>query len=63
MSAGAACRERAHRGVWVVTVRKAHYSAFNGGRRTPSAWSQLFCPACSRSWRSKAAYVDTIPDN
>lgn len=62
MSAGVACRVRAHRGLWRVTVRKANYSAFNGGRRTPSAWSQLRCPACSTSWRSKGAYVDNVPD-
>ncbi|MFI7009997.1 hypothetical protein [Streptomyces sp. NPDC050145] len=56
------CRERAHRPTWRVVVRNANYSAFNGGRRTPSPYSQLRCGACGASWRSKAAYVETTPD-
>jgi hypothetical protein len=57
-----ACRDRAHRSSWRVEVRKANYSAFNGYRRTPSAYSQLRCGHCGAVWRTKAAYVDKTPD-
>lgn len=53
---------RAHRAGWVVVVRNANFSAFNGYRRTTSAYSLIRCPACGRSWRTKAAYVATLPD-
>lgn len=61
--ARAGCVDRkSHRPHWVVTVRKANYSAFNGGRRTPSDYSEVRCPKCSGVWRTKAAYVDDLPD-
>lgn len=56
MSGGEACRNRKeHQPQWVVTVRKANYSAFNGGRRTPSDHSDVPCLACHSAWRTKAA--------
>jgi hypothetical protein len=58
----ACARANLHRRHWVVEVRRANYSAFNGGRRTPSDYSQLHCTACGAVWRTKAAYVDQIPD-
>jgi hypothetical protein len=45
---------------WTVTTLRANYSAFNGGRRTPSAYSQVMCTVCRASWRTKAAYVDDL---
>jgi hypothetical protein len=63
--AGLHCAEpKDHReaGAWVVEIRKANYSAFNGGRRTPSDYSQVRCTACPAVWRTKAAYVDRLPD-
>lgn len=57
-----ACIVREHRPLWWVRVRKANYSAFNGGHRTPSDYSLVTCPACSCHWRTKAAYVDRLPD-
>lgn len=51
-----------HRARWAVAVRKANYSAFNGGRRTSSDYSLVRCAECGRRWRTKAAYVDTLPD-
>lgn len=57
-----ACRVRGHRVFWRVLVRKANYSAFNGGRRTPSAYSLLHCTKCDTTWRTKAAYVDRTAD-
>lgn len=62
MSQGIACQVRGHQSSWVVLVRNANYSAFNGGRRTPSAYSSLQCKACKAVWRTKAAYVKTLPD-
>ncbi|SDL33406.1 hypothetical protein [Streptomyces indicus] len=56
------CRDRAHRPSWRVVVRRANYSAFNGGRRTPSLYSLLRCGTCGGTWRTKAAYVDETPD-
>jgi hypothetical protein len=53
---------RKHRAAWLVAVREANYSAFNGGRRTPSAYSQCWCSTCGRRWRTKAAYVKDLPD-
>lgn len=62
MSSGEACRVRDHRQYWVVDVRRANYSAFSGYHRTPSAYSQLRCTQCPAIWRTKAKYVDEIPD-
>lgn len=61
MSSGTACGVRGHRPSWVVLVRNANYSAFNGGRRTPSAYSLVLCRTCDISWRTKAKYVKTLP--
>jgi hypothetical protein len=65
MSQGYACEDRgAHRaaGAWIVLVRNANHSAFNGGRRTPSAYSAVACTRCGRIWRTKARYVGTLRD-
>jgi len=62
LSAGTSCLVQEHRPGWYVTVRKANYSAFNGYHRTPSAYSEVRCPACPTTWRTKAKYVDTLPD-
>ncbi|AZM53319.1 hypothetical protein DMA15_12585 [Streptomyces sp. WAC 01529] len=56
------CRTRSHRPSWRVVVRRANYSAFNGGRRTPSPYSLLRCGDCGGAWRTKAAYVAETPD-
>lgn len=62
-SGGTACLNRKeHWESWCVTVRKANYSAFNGGHRTPSDYSEIRCSACPTRWRTKAAYVDRLPD-
>lgn len=62
MSQGIACRVRGHRDAWAVLVRNANYSAFNGGRRTPSAYSSIRCSKCPTVWRTKATYVKHLPD-
>lgn len=56
----AACRDRSHR--WRVRVRQGNYSAFNGRRFTPSAYSLVTCLDCPRSWRTRAAYVAGLVD-
>lgn len=60
MSGGQACKDKTHRPRYRVLVYRANYSSFNGGRRTPSDYSDLCCDICGVSWRSKAAYVDDI---
>jgi hypothetical protein len=72
MSGGTACTVKDHRAGWIVLARRANFSAFNGYRRTPSAWSEVYCPAQhynarghglgSMRWRTTAGYVDTLPD-
>lgn len=62
---GRACPDPAHRPYWFVTDRLCNHSAFNGYRRTRSAYSSLNCPLCPAltcHWRSKADYVWRIPD-
>lgn len=46
-----------------VTSYKCNHSAFNGYRYTPSNYSQVRClrPGCFGSWRTDAAYVETLP--
>lgn len=63
-----------HRGEkLVVTARNCNHSAFNGYRWTPSDYSQVRCIApvdkhhssdgvCGHTWRTKAAYVDDLPN-
>ena len=53
---------RDHRDHWVVVQRKCNYSAFSGYSYTPSDWSGIRCTECNRYWRTKGAYVDTLPD-
>lgn len=57
-----ACRDKSHR--WVVTARECNYSAFNGYRRTPSAYSEVWCLDCSHGgiWRTKAKFVRGLRD-
>ncbi len=63
MSGGLHCVDPAgHRARWVVRARRCNHSAFNGGHRTPSAYSEVVCPVCGRRWRTRAAYVDRLPD-
>jgi len=47
---------------WVVLVRKGNYSAFNGYRFTPSEYSEVYCKTCRALGRTKAKYVDQLPD-
>lgn len=60
MSAGRACKCKPRR--VVVVQRECNYSAFNGRRRTPSAYSLVRCEACGTIWRTQAAYVKVSPD-
>jgi hypothetical protein len=53
---------RDHRGAWTVVHRECNFSAFNGYHYTPSDYSLVLCGTCGRRWRTKAAYVRTLPD-
>lgn len=59
---GTKCSCEKPRRAWVVTARRCNYSAFNGNRRTPSDYSEVRCTACRARWRTKADYVDRLPD-
>jgi hypothetical protein len=54
--------EREHRGQWRVIQRHGNASAFNGYHWTPSDYSSVRCTHCWRVWRTKAAYVEELPD-
>jgi len=47
-----------------VLVRKGNYSTFiePKGEFHESEWSLLVCLRCRHQWRTKAKYVDKIPD-
>lgn len=64
MSGGPSCRNRDHRPSWVVVHRRCNFSAFNGYHYTPSDYSLVLCmePQCGLRWRTKAEYVDALPD-
>ena len=47
---------------WVVIDRYCNYSAFSGYRRTSSDYSCVHCRSCGHFWRTKADYVDLIPN-
>jgi hypothetical protein len=47
---------------WFVYKRRHNHSAFNGYHYTPPAWSSVHCPKCRVGWRTKAKYVDKLPD-
>lgn len=64
MSSGVACTNKAHRPAWVVVQRNYNMSAFNGYRKTWSEHSLVRCEVdgCRSAWRTRAAYVDGLPD-
>jgi len=72
MSGGKVCRHawallRPHTGQGeagriVVTARRSNHSKFNGSRFTPSRYSEVMCLECRSFWRTKAAYVNRLPD-
>jgi len=49
---------------WVVRVRNGNYSYFEypKGAFHPSDYSQVVCKKCGGTWRTKAKYVDELPD-
>ena len=62
MSGGTVCTcKPKDRSKWYIVHYRCNYSAFNGNRRTPSDYSLVRCSACNTSWRTKAAYVYTLP--
>lgn len=62
MSGGVYCINPVlHRPWWRIIQRYCNHSAFNGYHQTPSQWSSVRCLDCGGFWRTKAAYVSTIP--
>ena len=47
---------------WEVTARHQRTSAFDGYRTMGSDYSDVRCRVCRASWRTKAAYVESLPD-
>lgn len=45
---------------WEILQYRCNCSAFNGGQKTPSDYSEIKCIGCGNIWRTKAAYVDKI---
>jgi hypothetical protein len=66
MSAGEREQNRAcqkgHRDRWVVVQRHGNASAFNGYRWQDSGYSSVRCLGCGRYWRTRASYVESLPD-
>lgn len=56
------CQDQTHKRHWHVTQRRGNRSAFNGYHWTPSDYSRVRCPIDGLTWRTKAAYVDGLPD-
>jgi hypothetical protein len=56
-----ACTDKKHKATWAVVVRYGNYSAFSGYHFTPSDYSLVRCGTCGAHWRTKAAYVSTLP--
>lgn len=48
--------------LWRVISRLCSYSAFNGYRRAPSAYSGVRCLGCGAAWRTKAKFVSKLAD-
>jgi hypothetical protein len=53
---------REHRASWRVIQRHGNASAFNGYRWADSDYSAVRCGGCGRVWRTRAAYVESLPD-
>lgn len=51
---------------WVVVTRNGNHSFFNRGFRgsfNPSDYSEVLCRKCGGIWRTKAKYVNELPDS
>lgn len=62
MSQGVSCKDPAHKPSWFVTQRNQRCSAFDGYHPMWSEYSCVRCPICPTAWRSKAAFVDKLPN-
>lgn len=68
MSGGPACNCEGPRSErmknWKVVQRHCNHSYFQypGGAKHYSDWSSVQCLKCHRFWRTKAKYIDELPD-
>jgi hypothetical protein len=56
-------KEHQKEGFWLVMMRRCNMSAFSGYRVTSSDYSEVKCVDCGCRWRTKANYVDDLPDS
>ena len=47
---------------WRVLTRRGRHSAFDGYQWRSSAYSEVTCPVCGATGRTKAAYVNQLKD-
>lgn len=45
---------------WFIMQYRCNHSSFNGGRRTPSDYSEICCHMCRCVWRTKASFVEIL---
>lgn len=48
--------------LWRVVDRECNYSTFNGRQQTYSQFSAITCLKCGARWRTRATYVQKLPD-
>lgn len=56
---GCRCEDHSREG-WRIVHYRSNYSAFNGYKYAPSAYSLVQCLTCGARWRTKAAYVEML---
>lgn len=62
-NAGSSSAKAKHREqFWRVLQRNCHHSAFAGYHRTYSDYSSVICMKCGGAWRTRAKYVDDLPN-
>lgn len=64
MSGGPACPIKDDQHVvdnHVISQYHQNHSMFNGGRRTPSRYSEVMCLSTGLRWRTTAKYVEHLP--
>jgi len=61
--AASTCSKKTCWDYWVVTMRRCNMSAFNGYQVNRSDYSEVTCRLHHARWRTKANYVEDLPDS